>query len=227
VLLGASNLARSLSAVVAAGQHVCGAPLEILAALGRGRAYGVEHSFLGRQMPGILDCGLWASIERRPGAPTSALLTDIGNDIVYGNSADTIAGWVETCLGRLRAAGARVVMTRLPVDNVRALSEARFLFFRRLFFPRFHIELADVRRQVYALDERIVELGRRFGVPVVGHDAAWYGFDPIHIRRSVARAAWTTILGPLAATGAPAGTGAPAAAGAPARSVAALGYRDR
>jgi len=58
VLLGASNLAIGLDAVLRAAASRLGAPLEVLAALGRGRSYGTDSWFLVRRMPGIADCGM-------------------------------------------------------------------------------------------------------------------------------------------------------------------------
>ena len=71
VLLGASNLTRGISTVVATAQRVWGQPLEVLAALGHGRSYGIESRVLGRRLPGILNSGLWEALDRSPASPTA------------------------------------------------------------------------------------------------------------------------------------------------------------
>ena len=86
VLLGASNLVAGLPRVVEAARSVWGGPLDILAAAGHGRSYGRSSRVLWRTLPGILSCGLWEDLARRPPASTAALLTDVGNDILYGGS---------------------------------------------------------------------------------------------------------------------------------------------
>src|SRR5438552_11262132 len=99
--LGASNLTRGFQAVVSAARAAWGGEVEILAALGHGRSYGVRSRVAFRALPGILESGLWPELESRPRAVTRALVTDVGNDIPYGFLADQILAWVEEALDRL------------------------------------------------------------------------------------------------------------------------------
>ena len=73
-----------------------GQPLDILAALGHGRGYGLESRVLGRRLPPILECGLWEALDRRPPCETAALLTDIGNDLVLGAEPEQLIEWVRS-----------------------------------------------------------------------------------------------------------------------------------
>ncbi len=91
VLLGASNLTRGISTVVETAQIVCQRPLEILAAAGLGRSYGIDSRVLGRTLPGIVHCGLWNTLSQKRPIPTYALITDIGNDILYSVEVSQIA----------------------------------------------------------------------------------------------------------------------------------------
>ncbi|MCZ6542107.1 MAG: hypothetical protein O6768_00410, partial [Planctomycetota bacterium] len=90
VLLGASNLTRGISRAVGIAQAILGTPLEVLIAMGHGRSYGQRSRVLGRSLPGIVDCGLWDALLHGSGRPTYALLTDIGNDVMYGASVPSI-----------------------------------------------------------------------------------------------------------------------------------------
>ena len=136
ILLGASNLTRSFATVVAAARRTWGEPLEIMAAMGHGRSYGQDSTVLGRKISGIFPCALWQDLQNRPSLPTAALVTDIGNDLLYGVPPDRLHEWVERCLDRLAEAGAATIVTQMPIGSVESLGEARFRFFRRLFFPR-------------------------------------------------------------------------------------------
>ncbi len=89
VLLGASNLTRGISTVVGMARGIVGEPSEFLIAMGHGRSYGQRSSVLGRSLPGITQCGLWEALRHARG-PTSALITDIGNDVIYGVPVETI-----------------------------------------------------------------------------------------------------------------------------------------
>ena len=203
VALGASNLTRGLAAVVAAAREAWGPDLEVLAALGHGRSYGAESRVLVRTLPSILDCGLWAELDRRPRVATRALVTDIGNDIPHGRPAGRILAWVEECIERLHAAGADgIVMTDLPMAGLRRLPPFVYRLFRSLYFPGSRLPLPRAAAEAEAVSAGLAMVARRKGVTLVQARPEWYGFDPIHIRRRTQPAAWSEILGrPAAATG--------------------------
>jgi hypothetical protein len=194
ILLGASNLARGLSPVVAAACRAWGHPLDILAAIGHGRSYGNRSRVLGRSLPGILPCGLWRALAQRDPAPSVALVTDVGNDIFYGVPVPQIAGWVGECIDRLQGAGAQVVVTALPVCNLDRVSSAHYAIMRRLIFPSCRLTLAGVKDCARELNDLVVRVAQSRGATLVEPQAAWYGFDPIHIRWSQQSTAWSAIL---------------------------------
>jgi hypothetical protein len=198
VVLGASNVALALPTLVAAARALWGGPLDVLLAFGHGRSYGMRMPLLWRELPGIIDCGLWRALEGRPPAPTAALLTDIGNDLLYEVPVPAIAAWVETCLDRLEQAGARVAMTSLPMRSVSGLSPSRFRVIRSIFFPRSQLRYDTILGWARELDERLRRLARERGAILVEPRPEWYGFDPIHIRRGRRAAAWLEMLSALA-----------------------------
>src|SRR5439155_25831965 len=116
---------------------------------------GMHSSVLGRALPGILDCGLWDTLAQQPPAPLAALLTDIGNDLLFEAPPDLIADWVRECLDRLQSAGARVAMTMLPLGNSTGMSEWRYTFLRNCFFAGSHLSLEELIRRASALDEAL------------------------------------------------------------------------
>ncbi|HEY3395822.1 MAG TPA: hypothetical protein VGK58_24180, partial [Lacipirellulaceae bacterium] len=136
IFLGASNLRLSFGTVVAAARRTWGEPLEIMAAIGHGRSYGQDSTVFGRKISGIFPCALWQDLQKRPALPTSALVTDIGNDLLYGVPPEQVLEWVGRCLDRLADVDATTLVTELPIASIERLSESRFQFFRRLFFPR-------------------------------------------------------------------------------------------
>ena len=95
ILLGASNLARGISTIVGTAQSRLGSPLEFFIAMGHGRSYGRASRVLGRTLPGIDECGLWDALGDAVSTQTYALITDIGNDIIYGYDVEMIAAWIE------------------------------------------------------------------------------------------------------------------------------------
>lgn len=201
VLLGASNLARGISTAVETAQRALGGPLEILSAQGHGRGYGLESSILGRRISAIHDCGIWEALRDRPPAPTSALVTDVGNDLVYGAEVKQVAEWLETCLDRLGEAGCRTTMTGLPLENLRNLSPWRFRIVQKLVYPAESLSFEAVIRQAEELDARVVEMAAAREIPLVRPKDAWFGWDPIHIRLRHWPDAWSEMLRPLLPAG--------------------------
>jgi hypothetical protein len=201
ILLGGSNLARGISTIVeiarltVRGVQGNGGPVEYLIAKGHGRSYGKRSVVLGRGLPGIVECGLWDALDAGDERPTFALITDIGNDVAYGAEVRAIAGWVETCVERLAAARARIVMTALPMESLRKLSPARFKVARSILFPANRFSLDEALDRCAEVDERVRRVAAGRGVRLVEHDGGWYGLDPIHIRQRHLVAAWTGIMG--------------------------------
>jgi hypothetical protein len=191
--LGASNLTRGISTVVATSQRVWGQPLEVLAALGHGRSYGIESRVLGRRLPGILNSGLWEALDRASPMPTAVLITDVGNDILYGAAVTEIVRWVETALDRL-GPDAKICMTGLPMGSVANLGPKRFQFYRRLFFPRCRFSLEEARRRAVELHDSLESIAKVRQLGWFELRDRWYGIDPIHIQLRHWSRAWAEML---------------------------------
>jgi len=195
VALGASNLTRGLHTVVAAARESWGPRVEVIAALGHGRSYGAASRVAVRTLPGILECGLWRALESRPGVPTRALVTDVGNDILYGYPVEQTLGWVEEAVRRLRRSTSDIVLTDLPLTSVRRLSAWKYVVLRTILFPSSRLPLAEVRARAERLNAGLLDIAAATGIRLARLRPEWYGFDPIHIRPARWRAAWTEILG--------------------------------
>lgn len=194
VLLGASNLKISLPLVLDRVRRRTGGPVEALAACGHGRSWGTWSRFLYvRHLPGIARCGLWRELQGRPPLPTLALVTDIGNDLVYGAPVQEIAGWVEACLDRLEPE-TEIVMTLLPLARLERLSQPQVRLAAGLLFPGRPAPWPALLDRARDLDERLRRIGGERGARLVEPAAAWYGLDPIHFRRRVRREVWAYVL---------------------------------
>lgn len=195
VALGASNLTRGFQAVVSTASAAWGPRVEVLAALGHGRSYGARSQLVFRGLPGILESGLWRELESRPPVVTRALVTDVGNDILYGYSPEQTLAWVGEAVRRLRRVTDDIVVTDLPMANIRRLSNPKFLAFRSVLVPSCRLSLPQLLERAEVVNAGLVELASTQGARLVPLDPAWYGFDPIHVRPSAWRAAWRLILG--------------------------------
>ena len=194
VAVGASNLTRGFHAIVATARSVWGPDVEVLAALGHGRSYGGPSTFLVRGLPGILQSGLWRELESHPPAPTRALVTDVGNDIMYGYPPAQILEWVDECVGAAAAVHAGCRHHRPAHAAVAGLPPGRFLLFRSVFFPRCRLTLDDDAAHRRRGGQRAPGDCRDRGAAFLRLKPEWYGLDPIHIRPRMWNAAWQEIL---------------------------------
>ncbi len=194
VALGASNLTRGFHTIVSAARSAWGAEVQILAALGHGRSYGASSRIGFRTLPGILQSGLWRTLESLPPEHTRALITDVGNDILYGHSNEQILAWIAEAVRRLQVQTSDIVLTDLPLASIRRLSSRKFLIFRTMLFPFSHLSLTDVIGKVEQLNALLAELAAARGLKFFRLNPSWYGVDPIHIRPSLWRPAWREIL---------------------------------
>ena len=196
VLIGASNVTFNLPDIwrgLSSDQ-----PTQLLVAAGHGRSYGMPSTVMGRTLPGVLECGLWQTLsEIQPEHTVSALITDIGNDLLYGAEPSTIAAWVAEVADRLIELGSRPALTLLPRDSLQSLSRMRFQFFRRIMFPAARLTFEDAMSYSSDLNQHLVELAAARELTVLKPSADWYGLDPIHFRRRIRAAAWTTYLSAL------------------------------
>jgi hypothetical protein len=195
VALGASNLTRGLQTVVATSRAEWGRDVEVMAALGHGRSYGVPSRLVFRTLPGILKSGLWRDLESRPQMQTRGLVTDVGNDILYGFSAEQILTWVAEAIGRLRQVCQDIVVTDLPLASIRRLSQRKFRLFRSILVPSCRLSLAQVLEIAEEVDAGLCTLSAKYDAKFFHLNPEWYGFDPIHIRPSLWNTAWRAILG--------------------------------
>ena len=194
ILLGASNITLGLPWLIPAVEERLAGPVDITGAWGHGRSYGEPSSLLFRTLRGIVYSKVWKRLAERPALPTSALVTDVGNDIAFGESPDQIMEWVTTVFERLDAMDARTVVTGLPHARLSEQSATNFFIVRLLFFPEYPLRQPDILSKVAEVNGRVEELCEKFGNTFVPAQSEWYSLDPIHIRFRRQRTAWEEIL---------------------------------
>jgi hypothetical protein len=188
VMLGASNLTRGFHTVVSTARAVWGPRIQVFAAFGHGRSYGGQSHVLVRTLPGILDSGLFRDLDALPPVPTRALVTDVGNDILYGFPGEQVVAWAEAAVDRLERTTRDITLTDLPLASIRRLSRARFLAFRSIFFPSCRLSLAKAVDAAERVNAGLEELSARHGLRFLSLKPECAGC-PFH-SPSLWRAAW-------------------------------------
>lgn len=215
VLLGASNLSINTGLLVENILRGFSGPIRLLMAAGHGRSFGVKSRVFFRELPGILECGLWdvqtkiasqyssqesSQSSQSSGQRLKLLLTDIGNDLVYGFSAAEIIAWVETCLDRFNGSSENsvspenIVLTLPPIAALRKLSRWRYGVMRRFLFPMCNISFEAIQEGAEKLAAGLERMGRERSLQMLAPPAEWYGFDPIHLMRRHRSSAWRAVL---------------------------------
>ena len=198
VLLGASNLSLAWPRIMSALYSGLSGQSHIYTAHGMGRSYIYPDSACGfRKLPGILCSGIWDALLITINENQSfALITDLGNDLLYGSNAVEVAQSAEESIRRLRAWSpeCRIVMTRPPVESVRKLGWLRFFVARTILFPLTRLTLTATQTETLKLDQLLVDIADHLEVSLIKPDPVWYGVDPIHVRWRSQHAAFSQIL---------------------------------
>ncbi len=197
VFLGASNLSRGFPRLVSLAKSSFDEELTIYAAKGAGRSFGLNSGSFGKKFPGIFSCGLWDALREAKPAPTSALITDIGNDLGYEVPVDQVLEWVTRCVDALLEINADIVISDLPLEPLRALDERRFRMFRRVLFPYCRLEKAELVTRAEQVSRSLKQLADARHTPIFSVSSQWYGLDPIHPRRQCLDHYWVGLLNEL------------------------------
>jgi hypothetical protein len=195
ILIGASNLTLGWHSLLGQLRKACPGPLDIHLVAGMGRSYVKPARFAHRSLPSIVDCGLWDAIPSTA-VPPRVLITDVGNDLAYGFEPEQIVESVEACISRIRSwrADARAVLTLPPLASLQSMGIARFRAARTLLFPGSRLLLPDVLRLASSTAKLLENLAQRYATSLITPPAAWYGLDPIHIRRSARATAFASMF---------------------------------
>jgi hypothetical protein len=172
-----------------------GPDTEVIAALGLGRSYGAHSRLIIRSLPGILESGLWRTIDAMPPAPSVGVVADVGNDILYGYAPEQILRWVDEAVTRLQRHTTDIALTGLPFHNVDQLSERRFRLMRAVMFPSSTQTLAGARASSVVVQAGLERIAAERALRFIRLQPHWYGWDPIHFRYQHWRHIWGDFLG--------------------------------
>ena len=197
IVLGASNVSISLRRILRLLRGGLDGPLHAVVAAGHGRSYAHRTRVFGRSLPGVLRCGAFAAAnelaEKSPARPL-AVVTDAGNDLLYGAGPAALAGWVAAAVDRLPDR-CETVLTLPPLARAARLSAWQYHLARAALFPgKPPVVWPEMKRRAAELHARLHDVAAARGCAVLDPPASWYGADPIHVRRGVRTAAWAEVF---------------------------------
>jgi hypothetical protein len=189
--------AAVLAVAVATARAVLGTSVDAYVAAGLGRSYGLRSRVAAREITSIRASHLWDILRRGDSQqPTYALVTDVGNDIFYGQNVETITGWVDGALATLASLGARTTLVQLPLASVLDVRWAQIQLLEKIYAGGRKIDVPQAQADARRLAVGLTELAARHGIPQVPQERQWYAFDPIHIRPASELEAWWRFLAP-------------------------------
>ena len=195
VLLGASNLARSYSALI---RHIPRniSSSEFLNALGPGRGYCARGGLLNFTYSPIGECGVMksAKVYAERGFRMAVLLTDIGNDIMYGVPESTLIESLDTLIEKSLKMNAEVFMTSIHVDVSKDMGKTSFKLLKSIFYPNSPVTFDQADSAVKKLNHYLVEKSlQNERVHLVNGLGAFCGLDKIHYGLFKSHLAWSRI----------------------------------
>ena len=193
VVLGASNVSRGLPRLAATARARAAGPLDLFVAAGHGRGYGVSTRVWQRRLPAILASGLWRALDRERAVQALALITDVGNELLYGLGVTAVAGAVREAAKRLADRRARLVITGLPLAGIAGVGAVRYRLLRTLYVPGCLLGLAELKEATRWLDDELQAIAVDTGAAFLEQPAEWYGVDALHVRRPHLDALWQRV----------------------------------
>ena len=195
VLLGASNLARGYSALT---RHIPRniSASEFLNALGPGRGYCARGGLLNFTYSPIGECGVMksAKVYAERGFRMAVLLTDIGNDIMYGVPESTLVESLDILIEKSLKMNAEVFMTSIHVDVSKDMGKTSFKLLKSIFYPNSPVTFDQADSAVKKLNHYLAEKSlQNERVHLVNGLGAFCGLDKIHYGLFKSHLAWSRI----------------------------------
>ena len=195
LLLGASNLARGYSMLT---QHLskCREKTEFLNALGPGRGFCSRGGMFNFSYSPILVSRVIESAEKKSKNAfcTAVLITDIGNDLMYGVSAETLIDSLDAVIDRMLGWNANIFLTSIHVNLKKDLGPTTFFLLRFLFYPSSKITFEEADLLVTKLNRYLEEKSRiNERVHLIAGMETFAGLDKIHFSILKAHSAWSKV----------------------------------
>jgi hypothetical protein len=197
LLMGASNLARGYSMLT---HHFSKCleknKIEFLNALGPGRGFCARGGIFNITYSPIQDCRIIESAEKKSKEAlyTVVLITDIGNDLMYGVSADTLIVSLDIMIEKILKWDADIFLTSIHVNLKKDISPTLFLVLRFLLYPNSKVNYEEMDLSILQINEYLegkVSENERMHL-ITGLDA-FAGLDKIHYSLFKMHAAWSAV----------------------------------
>ena len=195
IFLGASNLARSFYGLKRCiGRCIFPRPASFMHAMGPGRGYVSRGGILNAIYSPILNCGIFEAVrnKRIKNQQVVALITDIGNDIMYDVSPEKIIGGLQYIFNALDGFETNIFITPIPIDLENDISEFHFQIIRQVYFPKSPVKHSQASNNIKAINKFILQSSNK-KITVINDMKQFCGIDKIHYSILKSQSAWSHI----------------------------------
>ena len=197
LLMGASNLARGYSMLT---HHLSEClkknKTEFLNALGPGRGFCARGGVFNITYSPIQDCQVIESAQKKSkeALHTVVLITDIGNDLMYGVLVDTLIESLDGLIGRALQWDAEIFLTSIHVNLKKDVSPTMFFILKSFFYPGSSITYEEADLFIIKVNGYLQEKARQNKrVYLISGMTSFIGMDKIHYSFLKTHSAWEKI----------------------------------
>ena len=168
--------------------------MEFLNALGPGRGFCARGGMFNFTYPPIQDCRILEAAEKKSCDTRVVLITDIGNDLMYGVSADTLIESLGGLIDRALQWNTEIFLTSIHVNLKKDVSQTTFFILKSLFYPGSSITYEETNLfiiKVNAYLEGKAEQNER--VHLISGMESFAGTDKIHYSLLKTHSAWEKV----------------------------------
>ena len=195
IFLGASNLARSFHGLKYCIERcILPRPAIFMHAMGPGRGYLSRGGILNTVYSPILNCGILEAARNKKikDQLVVALITDIGNDIMYGVSSEKIIDGLQYLINTLCEFKTNIFITSIPVDLENDISELHFHIIRQIYFPKSPVKYSQASNNIKAINKFILQSSNK-KITTIDDMKQFCGIDKIHYSILKSQSAWCHI----------------------------------
>jgi hypothetical protein len=195
LLMGASNLSRGYSMFTRhISSHFGKNKTEFLNALGPGRGFCARGGMFNFTYPSIQDCRILEVAEKKSCDTRAVLITDIGNDLMYGVSADTLIESLDRLIDRALQWDAEIFLTSIQVNLKKDVSQTKFFILKSFFYPGSNITYEETDLFIIKVNDYLEGKTKQNNrVHLISGMESFAGVDKIHYSLLQTHSAWEKI----------------------------------
>lgn len=198
--MGASNLARGYSLLT---RHISSCfgknKVEFLNALGPGRGFCARGGMFNFTYPSIQDCRILDVAQKKSCDSRVVLITDIGNDLMYGVSAGTLIESLDGLIDKALQWDAEVFLTSIHVNLKKDVSQTTFFILKSFFYPGSNITYEETDLFIKQVNGYLKEkAGKNERVHLISGMESFAGADKIHYSLLKTHSAWEKVVDEIA-----------------------------